>query len=255
MHKPLAGKTIVVTGSSKTSSVLGQIDVLGGEAVFLPLIETNELLEEDDFSRLERAFTYEWLIFTSQNAVEAFWHKLQRHHVSPANFNGKIAAVGEKTAEYLMTHGFQVNFTPSVFSADVFVKEFPEVAGKSPSCLFLRGSKAKDTLKTGLPFPLTEWTVYGTSAKLSNTQSLVNLIQVKEQPIIIFASPSAVEVFAENIAPFVGWGKAKYACIGHITANKLEEFGAEVTYQPSHYTMLSVVEEIRRREENTHDRT
>jgi len=147
MLKPLEGKTVVVTGSTKTTAVLFEIEQLGGEAVFYPLIETTENIERDDLLKLHQARHFDWLIFTSQNAVEAFCEKLKRHQLKPSDFGGKIAAVGSKTAALLKENHFNVSFMPTVFSADVFVKEFPQAAGDHPSCMFLRGSKAKDTLK------------------------------------------------------------------------------------------------------------
>ncbi|MCM3389684.1 uroporphyrinogen-III synthase [Ureibacillus chungkukjangi] len=255
MHKPLSGKTVVVTGSSKTTAVLFEIAELGGEAVFFPLIATKELNSPDDKLKLEKTQNFDWLIFTSQNAVEAFCAKLKRHQLNPSDFNGKIAAVGSKTAQLLKENHFEVSFTPTVFSADVFVNEFPRVAGDHPSCLFLRGSKAKDTLRTGLPFKLLEWTVYDTQDNLTSILPFIQLIKSGKQPIIIFASPSAVDMFAKHIAPEVGWGNAVYASIGHITAARLEHYGAQVTYKPTDYTMVAVIEEIRKREEIRHDRT
>jgi len=255
MLKPLKEKTVVVTGSSKTTTVLFEFKALGAETYTFPLIETNEIIVQDDFVKLEEAKKVDWLIFTSQNAVEAFSKKIRRHQLNPSEFSGKIAAVGSKTAELLKTYHFEVSFIPTVFSADVFVKEFPQVAGDNPSCLFLRGSKAKDTLREGLPFELNEWTVYETQENLSNVEGFIKLVQSRKQPIIIFASPSAVDVFAKHIAPVVGWEKAKYASIGHITGARIEYYGAQVTYKPANYTMLAVLEEIRMREEIRHDRT
>lgn len=255
MLKPLQGKTVVVTGSSKTSTVLSRIEQLGGVAEFYPLIETTEKIQPDDSVKLEQAQTFDWLIFTSQNAVEAFCKKIKRCELKRFEFVGKIAAVGSKTAELLKENDFDVNFTPSVYSADVFVNEFPQIAGHKPKCLFLRGSKAKDTLKNGLPFEVAEWTVYDTKENLSIVEPFVQLIHSRKQPIIIFASPSAVDVFAKNIAPIVGWQNARYACIGHITGARIDYYGAQVTYQPSNYTMLAVIEEIRMREGIRHERT
>jgi len=255
MLKPFEGKTVVVTGSSKTTAVLFEIEKLGGEAFFYPLIETTEILELDDRVKLQQAKYFDWLIFTSQNAVEAFCKKAKRHQLKRSDFSGKIAAVGSKTAELLKDNDFDVSFTPTVFSADVFINEFPHVAGDNPRCLFLRGNKAKDTLKKGLPFELTEWTVYKTQENLSAIDPFIHLIQTRQQPIIIFASPSAVDVFAKNIAPLVGWENAQYASIGHITAARIEHYGAQVTYQPTNYTMQAVIEEIRLREGIRNDRT
>lgn len=255
MLRPLEGKTVVVTGSSKTTTVLFEIEALGGKAYAFPLIETTEIILPDDLVKLEQAQNVDWLIFTSQNAVEAFCTKIKRHQLSPSDFNGKVAAVGSKTAELLKENHFEVNFIPTIFSADVFIKEFPEVAGDHPNCLFLRGTKAKDTLKVGLPFEISEWTVYETQDNLSTIESFIMLIKSKIQPIIIFASPSAVDVYALHIAPVVGWESAKYASIGHITAARIEYYGAQVTYKPANYTMVAVLEEIRMREEIRYDRT
>lgn len=250
MHNaPLKGKTVVVTGTSKTTTVLSQIISLGGEALSFPLIETSEIIEPDEALQLHLAKTVDWLIFTSQNAVEVFCRKMQRHQWTSSDVYGKIAAVGEKTASLLEDNNFHVSFMPTVFSADVFVKEFPKIAGVQPKCLFIKGSKAKDTLKSGLPFELKEWTVYDTHEDLSNIEPLIELVQSKEETIIIFASPSAVDVFAQNVAPIVGWHSAQLAAIGHITARRIEYYGAKVTYQPKKYTMQAVIEDIQKERE------
>lgn len=249
MHKPLEGKTILLTGTKKTQSIIDQIQRLGGEAVVCPLIKTVEVIQEDDLERLTLCRTYDWLIFTSQNGVEFFWKKLVRHQFPLSQISSKIAAVGEKTAELLKRYGFSVHFTPSVFSADTFVQEFPSVSGHSPKCLFIRGELAKDTLRKGLPFPIDEWTVYTTIENKESIETLIGAIRNSKQPIIVFASPSAVDCFNKYAAPIVGWSRAKIACIGHITKGAVEKYGAHVTYFPQKYTMQSVIEAITKGEE------
>lgn len=246
---PLIGKTIVLTGTSKTITVLEKIEQLGGKAISLPLIETTEIVDSSEHIQLKMAKNVDWLIFTSQNAVEAFCNKMKRHHLNKSDFHGKIAAVGSKTAKLLKKNNFQVSFMPSVFSADVFVKEFPFIVGENPKCLFIRGRKAKDTIKKGLPFLIEEWIVYETRENRTSIEPLLELIQSNDEPIIVFASPSAVDVFAQHVAPIIGWNKVKLAAIGHITANAIEKYGAIVTYQPKVYTMEAVIEEISKREE------
>ncbi|RUL51069.1 uroporphyrinogen-III synthase [Lysinibacillus antri] len=248
---PLSGATIVVTGSHITTSILTQIQSFGGEALSFPLIETSEIIEPDDSVQLEMAKSFDWLIFTSQNAVNAFVNKINQHHLKALDFKGKIAAVGEKTAKLLEHHGFSVTFMPSIFSADVFVKEFPQMIEGNPQCLFIRGTKAKNTIKSGLPFFVKEWNVYETKENLSSTEPLIELVQQKENMILIFASPSAVEVYAEHIAPVVGWDKVQIAAIGHITEAAIQKYGVKVTYKPKTYTMQSVIDEIIKREDPT----
>ncbi|MBD8026842.1 uroporphyrinogen-III synthase [Ureibacillus sp. Re31] len=255
MPNTLEGNTVVLTGTTKPTTILTKIKSLGGEAIFCPLIETKETILLDDDKQLQQARIVDWLIFTSQNGVKAFCNKMKRHHLTPSHFNGKVAAVGTKTATCLEQNGFHVSFMPTVFSADVFVKEFPAIAGDEPNCLFIKGNRAKDTLKRGLAFDVKEWTVYDTHENLSYVQSLIELVQKKAKLILIFASPSAVDVFAKYVAPTIGWDKATIAAIGHITAARLAYYGAEVTYKPKVYTMEAVIEEIQRKKEINHERS
>lgn len=244
MHKPLQGKTLILTGSQKTTKVTDHIESLGGKAVVCPLIKTVELIQYNDEMYLKQFNNCDWLIFTSQNGVEAFCKKLKRYQMDASHFSGKIAAVGEKTAQLLEENGFVVRFMPTIYSADVFVKEFPLVSGENPSCLFIRGERAKDTLRKYLPFPIIEWNVYTTAEDTRYIDSLIETIQNNRSPIIIFASPSAVDCYAKYVVPSVGWGKTLIASIGHVTTEALHGYGATVTYQPEKYTMQSVIEEI-----------
>ncbi|WP_155591789.1 uroporphyrinogen-III synthase [Lysinibacillus cavernae] len=241
---PLKGKTILLTGTSKTTTIVDNITALGGHAIIAPLIETCERMDSNDAERLHCVNQFDWIIFTSQNAVDAFASKMQRHQFSAENFRGKIASIGTKTTSALEKLGFQVSFMPSVFSADIFVKEFPSIAGNLPSCLFIRGEKAKSTLKDGLPFVLKEWTVYETIERHDQTSVIINCIHHNQDVTVIFASPSAVDVYARDVASHVGWQATRIAAIGHITEAALEQYGATVNIMPSVYTMQAVIEEI-----------
>lgn len=249
---PLAGKTIVLTGSTKTQSIIEQIEENGGTVAVFPLIQTVEIIAEDDAEQLRAAVTYDWLIFTSQNAVEAFVAKMKRAQIHANSFRCQIAAVGTKTAAVLEMAGFIVHFMPSIFSADVFVKEFPSVAGKSLNCLFLRGSLAKATLKEGLPFKVDDWTVYETVANTDFIAPFKELLQ-RTTAVVIFASPSAVTTFQEHIVSIVGWDNVKPAAIGHITAAAIERYGGHVYVMPNTYTMEALLEELVKLEEVQHD--
>lgn len=251
MNNLLKGKTIVFTGTKKNTAVFEKIEKLGGRPVYLPLIKTQERILEQDEQYIKNALNFDWLIFTSQNAVKFFCEKVKRFQFLPKDFSANIAAVGEKTKALLEKNGFTVNFLPSVFSADVFIKEFPN-SYKSQKCLFLRGNLAKDTLKEGIP-NLQQWTVYETVENRLSIQPLIDMIEKNDEVIIVFASPSAVETFALHIASKVGWDKVKLASIGHVTAAKIESFGQIVTYQPKTYTMESILDEIINREDVLND--
>lgn len=238
----LREKTIVLTGTHKTLSIKKLIEENGGECAVFPLIEAKELESSEDAVQLAELNGYDWLIFTSQNAVQVFIDKCQRAKIDVRNLTCSIASVGTQTTALLERYGLKVDFMPSTFSADVFVKEFPQVAQETERKLFIRGSLAKPTIRNGIA-NVTEWTVYETCANHASAGPLAELLK-KKQAIVIFASPSAVQAFHEKVAPIVGWQQISAAAIGHITAEALRGLGVDVYVQPATYTMRAVIEEI-----------
>ena len=240
--KRLRGQTIVLTGSNKKPSVKQFIEENGGICAIFPLIDTRERKSAEDANNLARLNIYNWLIFTSQNAVRVFMKKCQRVGINVQELPCKIASVGAKTTALLNEYGLHVHFEPTIFSADTFIREFPSVSAATESKLFLRGSLAKPTIREGVP-NVVEWTIYETVTNESSIQPLIELL-MKEQAIVIFASPSAVSVFHQYIAPIVGWQAIRAAAIGHITAAALRNYGVDIYVQPITYTLQAVVEEI-----------
>lgn len=232
---PLAGDTLVLTGTTVTQAVAEYIEQLGGRAVHLPLIEVVERTTEDN-EKFIAAMDADWLIFTSQSAVHFFKQKLIRYGYTAQHFHAKVAVVGSKTAAALQQLGFTIDFTPSVFSADVFIQEFqPEIVEK---CVFFRGNLAKSTIPDGLNFHVECYTVYDTIQTAAHMPALNELLT--ERVTIIFASPSAVEVFEAHKAskPY------HVAAIGHITKTALENAGEMNIIMPHTYTMRAVIDEL-----------
>ncbi|WP_332647110.1 uroporphyrinogen-III synthase [Lysinibacillus sp. 54212] len=241
MPKPLAGKTIFLTGTQKIQTIAEQVEEYGGKVLAFPLITIQERISWDDEERICNSAKYDWLIFTSQNAVEHYMNKLRRANLSPSAISCKIAAVGIKTAKALQDEGFDIDFMPTIFSADRFVQEFPGNA-VDVHCLFLRGSLAKSTIRDALLCD--EWTVYETVETTEHVGALAESLLQEKEPVVIFASPSAVRIYAKYIVPDLHWRYVTVASIGHITTAVLKEYGARVDVQPSVYTMQAVIERL-----------
>ncbi len=220
---PLAGETIIFTGSKEPEGAMALTTSLGGEARYLPLIETSVRQ-----SQLPDFDCYGWLIFTSANSADAFG---QLHITTTA----KIAAVGEKTAEKLIHYGYTVDFVPSTFSADVFVQEFPAIADEA-KCLFIKGSLAKNTI-VSMPLQVDEWIIYETALKIENARELSHQSGV----IVVFASPSAVKAYTEAGGNF---SAIRTAAIGHVTKQAIISSGGKADFIPEKYTYTDLVNEI-----------
>jgi len=239
----LRGQTIVFTGQPRSNEALLEVARLGGQSKVFPLIQTQEVNIQDE-KFISKLGDYDWLIITSQNAVSAFEQKLARHNIRIDYLSCKIAAVGSKTAEAIQKLGLSVSFTPTIYSADVFIQQFPMIASQSETCLFIKGSLAKKTIKDGLTQSVDEWTVYETLQDVKTAKELLTYLQQHANNIVTFASPSAVEVYSNEIVPTTGWKGITTAAIGHVTAAALEKHGAPVHIQPRTYTYLALIKKI-----------
>lgn len=239
--KPLQGETVIFTGTPKSQDVFDVVAQYGGTPISLPLIQVKEKREPTDKLRLLSCPTYDWLIFTSQSAVDAFQTKLERYQVSPSTIRCQIAAVGTRTAEALEKLGFQVDFIPTVFSADTLVKEFRPEQYTVRRILFLRGSMAGNLIREQLPFVVDEWTVYETVPAEESVDKLIETIKDTETVNVLFASPSAVHVFRQRVVPVCGWDGYTIGAIGHVTEKALLDAGATVRVKPNTYTLMDLV--------------
>ncbi|MFC4409872.1 uroporphyrinogen-III synthase [Chungangia koreensis] len=240
----LKGETIILTGIPKSDEPERLVRQYGGEPVSFPLIRVQERADED-LQFIHRLNEYDWLIFTSQNGVKYFGQKLVRFNIAVNDVNHpKIAAVGSETEKALKEIGFQVHFKPSVFSADRFVVEFPDLADAGERCLFLRGSLAKETIKEGLINEVDEWTVYETVTDSEGPKKLIEFLAHTPKCTITFSSPSCVEVFVTEVIPHIVLEGYTIAAIGHVTEDALLTAGLPVHVKPEKYTMTSMIEKI-----------
>ncbi|TQR19896.1 uroporphyrinogen-III synthase [Psychrobacillus vulpis] len=241
---PLQGEYVIFTGIPRSMEAANLTVQFGGNAVIAPLIRTEEIVSQNDEEKMLACNTYDWLIFTSQSSVNAFYSKMKRYKLDVSFFRSKIAAVGSQTALSLEKMGFSVHFTPTIFSADVFVKEFPAKVSSRETCLFFRGNLAKNTISDGLSNKVDEWTVYETKELEENKQQIFSLIESNNRCSIIFTSPSTVEVFQKNIASKVGYDSFTICAIGHVTKDFLQTLGATVNVMPETYTLTEVIHEL-----------
>jgi len=247
---PLAGETVIFTGTPKAKEAVAAVRLYGGRPLILPLIKTVERVVPTDSLRMQTCVSYEWLIFTSANAVRVFGSKMEAEGMTAKDIPVKIAAVGSETAKALETIGFTADFIPETYSADFFVEEFPEVSSEGERCLFVKGALAGDTIKEGLPNEVDEWTVYETVQDDDGIRELIGELERGDGRIsVLFASPSAVRTFAERVAPATGWDSFTIGAIGHVTEQALHEAGVRADVTPAKYTLLDLVQELRNRKE------
>src|SRR6266851_6106161 len=109
--RPLAGVRVLVGRARHQASALsGELRKLGATVLEIPFIE---IRKPRSFKPLDSALknlgTYDWLILTSVNGVEALWQRMQKLRLTKRNFKHlHVAAIGQATKNALEQSGIEV---------------------------------------------------------------------------------------------------------------------------------------------------
>jgi uroporphyrinogen-III synthase len=153
---PQAHPRVLVTRSPRQSSELAtQLSALGLEPVLVPAIE---LAPPTSFDTLDDALvdvsSYDWLIFTSANAVEAFGRRMESVGLNVTGVEARIAAIGPATARALEAIGLLVELTPPQAVAESLTEALLPHArrtdGSPTRFLLVRAEEARDVLPEAL---------------------------------------------------------------------------------------------------------
>ncbi|RYE73756.1 MAG: bifunctional uroporphyrinogen-III C-methyltransferase/uroporphyrinogen-III synthase, partial [Myxococcales bacterium] len=130
--KPLFGWRVLVPRTKEQAPVLSQrLRGFGSVPEEVPTISVEPPRNPQQMDKAVRGLVegrYEWIAFTSINAVRAVREKFEEYGLDARAFSGlKIAAVGDKTAEALTTWGLKADLVPSgEQSAAGLLEEWPE---------------------------------------------------------------------------------------------------------------------------------
>jgi len=251
---PLLGKRVLVTRTREQASKLVEgLERKGALCIECPTIQ---IRPPDDLEPLDNAIEklmrgrYQWIIFSSTNAVKFFFDRLWQKGLDlRALGEVKIAAVGSSTASELEKLHLRVDLIPKDYQGEGLLEAFSKVDLKDKGILIPRAQKARAVLPDGL-------TRMG--ARVRVVTAYVNTIpdideevieKITEKPIDIatFTSSSTVKNFfkllgADRAKDILS--QAKIACIGPITAKTIEDLGLKVDIMPDEATIPSLIKEI-----------
>lgn len=255
--KPLFGKTILATRSrAQASELSGQLEALGANVVQFPTIEVVPL---DDYSELDSEIknisVYDWVIFTSANAIEHFRSRLNHLGLDFRSLHKcKLCAIGPKTAEALESVGIRADCAPEAGAQDPFsviIDNIGEVNGKRiliPRAKVAREELAERLAEKGAMVKVAF--AYQTIKASSKLDEIENLLANGLVDMLTFTSSSTVKNFIEV---FEGKDRAKLlkllkstavAVIGPITAQTAQQNGIRVDVVASKYTIPDLITSI-----------
>lgn len=181
---------------------------------------------------------FQWVVFTSTNAVRAVWEKFGEFGLDARAFSGvKIACVGESTADRVRAFGISPELVPSGEQSSIgLLDEFPpydSIFDPVNRVLLPRADIATETLAEGLRergWEIEDVTAYRTVRAAPPPASTREMIKTGGFDAVCFTSSSTVR----NLVGIAGKPHARtiIACIGPKTAETAAEFGLRVDVQP-----------------------
>ena len=151
--KPLFGKRILITRArAQASEFAERLEENGAEVIQFPTIEIHPIKLKDE--QIPIPDKYNWIIFTSVNAVEIYYSLLNSIGLDTRAFlTCQVCAVGTKTIEALNGIGIKPDFVPTHASGNVIARELKNVQDKN--ILMPRTKIATADLPQGLHMSMT----------------------------------------------------------------------------------------------------
>jgi uroporphyrinogen III methyltransferase / synthase len=256
-ERPLFGKKIVVTRSREQAGELVELlESLGAETIGAPMIR---IIPPDDYGPLDKAAaeagSYDWIVFTSTNGVDAFMRRLKAGDADVRALKGvKLVAIGPATADHLAFHGVKADLAPAEARAEAVVQALRDLGDlKGKKFLLPRADIAREVLgdelrKAGAD--VSEVTAYRTvlaEIEREGDPDIYRMLLEKRIDVVTFTSASTVrnfvQIFGAEQAPDL-LRTTTVASIGPVTAEAAEQWGIKTGIMPKEYTTAALVDAI-----------
>ncbi|MGN6723210.1 MAG: uroporphyrinogen-III synthase [Marmoricola sp.] len=252
--KPLFGWRVLVPRTKEQAPALSQrLRGYGAVPEEVPTISVEPPRNPQQMDKAIRGLVegrYEWIAFTSVNAVRAVKEKFDEYGLDARAFSGlKIAAVGDKTASSLAEWGLRADLVPAgEQSAAGLLEDWPPFdALLDPiNRVFLpRADIATETLVAGLidlGWEVDDVTAYRTVRATPPAAETREAIKSGRFDAVVFTSSSTVR----NLVGIAGKPHAStiIAVIGPATAKTAEEHGLRVDVMAAEPSIEDLVEAL-----------
>ncbi|WP_037862411.1 uroporphyrinogen-III synthase [Streptomyces sp. NRRL S-340] len=252
--KPLFGwKVLVPRTKEQAVSLSDRLRSYGAVPHEVPTIAVEPPRTPQQMERAVKGLVtgrYEWIAFTSVNAVKAVREKFEEYGLDARAFAGiKVAAVGEQTAKALIAFGVKPDLVPSgEQSAAGLLEDWPPydpVFDPIDRVFLPRADIATETLVAGLielGWEVDDVTAYRTVRASPPPAETREAIKGGGFDAVLFTSSSTVR----NLVGIAGkpHNVTVIACIGPATAKTAEEHGLRVDVMAPEPSVLKLAEAL-----------
>jgi uroporphyrinogen III methyltransferase/synthase len=255
--RALYGWRVLVPRTKDQAGVMSdRLAVHGATAEEVPTIAVEPPRSPTQMERAVKGLVdgrYQWVVFTSTNAVRAVWEKFAEFGLDARAFSGvKIACVGAATAEKVRAFGIVPDLVPTgpeqESSSEGLLAIFPphdDILDPVDRVLLPRADIATETLAAGLRdrgWEIDDVTAYRTVRAAPPPAPIREAIKTGGFDAVCFTSSSTVR----NLVGIAGKPHARtiVACIGPQTAETAREFGLRVDVQPEEARVPALVDAL-----------
>jgi uroporphyrinogen III methyltransferase/synthase len=235
-QRPLFGRRVLVPRPhAQAGATARALRERGAAAVVRPAIEIDTAPHRAGLDALvDRLGTFDWIVVTSANGVEALLEAVERRGADSRAFaSAKLAAIGPRTAAAFGRAGLRADLVADDFVAEGLLDKLKPQLVPRARLLVVRAEEARSIL----PDTLRDWGAEVTVAPAYRTrpvagEALLQLISAVESGVdtVLFSSSSMVDAvvgaLAERAASLLA--RLSIICIGPITAATAAGHGLQV---------------------------
>jgi uroporphyrinogen III methyltransferase/synthase len=205
---PLRGIRVLLTRPREdVESLRANLQVLGAQVYCLPTISIRPTTDSAEVAEaLGRLVEYDWIAFTSRNAVRVVFDWLQAYNRLPIPAL-KVAAVGPRTADELRLRGVTPCCVPAEASGQALASAMRAAGMSGASVLLPLGNLAGDDLRKALEragASVASIRVYETAPAQPTDNVAREALLRGEMDVVALASPSAFRNLVSMQANQVG---------------------------------------------------
>jgi len=249
-NRPLFGKRIVVTRTRQQAGVLTRrLRDLGADVMELPTIRIEEPRNRMAFGELvQDCHTYDWIVFTSPNGVDAFFAMFDKLYQDARSIGGaRIACIGPGTAEKVRARHLAVDLMPDKnFVAEGLVKAFKDHQNmEHVSVLWVKAEETREVVASGLAALgaiVDEAIAYRTVPEKDDNLEALARLKEEGADMITFTSASTVDAFMDLKVPLPDG--IKIASIGPVTSAAVRRHGLKVNVEAKTHSIPGLVDAV-----------
>ena len=249
-HLPLYQRKILLLHAGNATMKAGsRLQELGATIFWAPV---SKIVGPEESAHIEHTLShierYDWVIFTSQEAVMRFFRALRRLNVDLRRLRAQIAVVGPQTAALVRDYGLYPALMPDrQFTQEGLAEALSPYALLGTNVLMPQGNLNRSYLQEYLRQQgalITPLTMYQNTA-VPISSRIADMVERRMIDAVLYTASSSVEHLIEQHSHLLQSLQTIPAIsIGSITSRTLRHYGIPVTAEPEHSSLDAMIDKL-----------